>query len=82
MSSEPKNLVTVQTALRILLMYSEDETEIGVTELSKRLAVSKSTIHRLAVTLVNHDMLKQNPVNRKYRLGGALLKLGDLVRAQ
>ena len=33
MSSEPKNLVTVQTALRILQMYSKDETEIGVTEL-------------------------------------------------
>src|SRR5262245_62961553 len=66
--------------MRLLKAFSEQEVEIGISDLSKRLGVAKSTVHRLAVTLVSEGMLEQNPDNGKYRLGIALFRLGALVR--
>ena len=73
-------LSSVTTAVRLLKMFSEGEAEIGVTSLSRRLGVAKSTVYRLASTLVAEGMLEQNPETEKYRLGIALFALGALVR--
>jgi DNA-binding IclR family transcriptional regulator len=77
---EAKRLSSVATAIALLKAFSEDEVEIGVSSLAKRLGVAKSTVHRLAVTLVSEGMLEQNPENERYRLGIALFGLGALVR--
>jgi IclR family transcriptional regulator, KDG regulon repressor len=77
---ETKRLSSVATAIALLKAFSEDEVEIGVSSLARRLGVAKSTVHRLAVTLVSEGMLEQNPENEKYRLGIALFGLGALVR--
>jgi IclR family transcriptional regulator, KDG regulon repressor len=79
-ASGKKRLSSVATAIALLKAFSEDEVEIGVSSLSKRLGVAKSTVHRLAVTLVSEGMLEQNPDTGKYRLGIALFGLGALVR--
>jgi IclR family KDG regulon transcriptional repressor len=76
----PKRLSSVATAVRLLKSFSEGEAEIGVTSLAKRLGVAKSTVYRLATTLVAEGMLEQNRENEKYRLGIALFGLGALVR--
>src|SRR5580765_6197043 len=60
--------------------FSEEQVESGIRDLAKRLGVAKSTVHRLAVTLVADGMLEQNPDTGKYRLGIALFRLGSLVR--
>lgn len=78
--AEPKRLSSVATAVRLLKSFSEGEAEIGVTSLAKRLGVAKSTVYRLATTLVAEGMLEQNRDNEKYRLGIALFGLGALVR--
>lgn len=78
--SGPQRLSSVATAVRLLKTFSEGEAEIGVTTLSKRLGVAKSTVYRLASTLVAEGMLEQNRENDKYRLGLALFGLGALVR--
>ena len=75
-----KRLSSVATAIALLKAFSEEEVEIGVSSLARRLGVAKSTVHRLAVTLVSEGMLEQNPENEKYRLGIALFGLGALVR--
>jgi IclR family KDG regulon transcriptional repressor len=77
---EPQRLSSVATAVRLLKCFSEGEAEIGVTTLSRRLGVAKSTVYRLASTLVAEGMLEQNRENDKYRLGLALFGLGALVR--
>ncbi len=77
---EAKRLSSVATAIALLKAFSEDEVEIGISSLAKRLGVAKSTVHRLAVTLVAEGMLEQNPENERYRLGIALFGLGALVR--
>ncbi len=76
----PQRLSSVAMAVRLLKTFSEGEAEIGVTSLAKRLGVAKSTVYRLASTLVSEGMLEQNRENEKYRLGIALFGLGALVR--
>ena len=73
-------LSSVATSVRLLKAFSEEQVEIGISDLAKRLGVAKSTVHRLAVTLVADSMLEQNPETGKYRLGIALFRLGSLVR--
>ncbi len=75
-----KRLSSVATAIALLKAFSEDEVDIGVSTLARRLGIAKSTVHRLATTLVFEGMLEQNPDNGKYRLGIALFGLGALVR--
>ena len=65
-------LSSVATSVRLLKAFSEEQVEIGISDLAKRLGVAKSTVHRLAVTLVADGMLEQNPDTGKYRLGMAL----------
>jgi DNA-binding IclR family transcriptional regulator len=73
-------LSSVATAVRLMKAFSEEQVEIGISELARRLGVAKSTVHRLAVTLVADGMLERNPDTGKYRLGIALFRLGSLVR--
>jgi DNA-binding IclR family transcriptional regulator len=75
-------LSSVTTAVRLLKAFSADEPEIGLTALARRLGVAKSTVHRLATTLVAEGLLEQNPLTERYRLGIGLFALGTLVRRQ
>jgi IclR family transcriptional regulator, KDG regulon repressor len=73
-------LSSVATAIRLLKAFSEDEVEIGISALARRLSLAKSTVHRLAVTLVSEGLLEQDRDSSKYQLGIALFRLGALVR--
>jgi len=78
--AQRNRLSSVTTAIRLLKAFSQEEEEIGVSALAQKLGVAKSTVHRLAVTLVSEGLLEQNPVNERYRLGIGLFGLGTLVR--
>lgn len=78
--AERNRLSSVTSAIRLLKAFSEDEAELGISALAKRLGVAKSTVHRLAAALVAEGLLEQNPVNERYRLGVGLFALGTLVR--
>ena len=81
--TEPRKrerLSSVTTAMRLLQAFSEDEVDIGISALAKRLGIAKSTAHRLAATLVSEGLLEQDRATGKYRLGIALFRLGSLVR--
>jgi len=73
-------LSSVANSLRLIKAFSEDQYEIGISDLAKRLGLAKSTVHRLASTLLDQGMLEQNAGDGKYRLGLALFELGTLVR--
>lgn len=75
-----KRLSSVGTAVALLKCFTAEEHELGVTDLARKLGVAKSTVHRLARTLIADGMLEQNPENERYRLGIALFGLGALVR--
>jgi IclR family transcriptional regulator, KDG regulon repressor len=73
-------LSSVANAIRLTKAFSEHEYEMGISALAGRLGLAKSTVHRLATTLVEYDILEQNRESGKYRLGLALFELGTLVR--
>lgn len=73
-------LSSVANAIRLTKAFSENEFEMGISALAIRLGLAKSTVHRLATTLVEYDILEQNRETGKYRLGLALFELGTLVR--
>ena len=73
-------LSSVASALLLLKTFSEDEAELGISSMAKRLGLAKSTVHRLAVTLASEGFLEQNQENGRYRLGLSLFALGVLVR--
>ena len=73
-------LSSVANSIRLTKAFSESEYEMGISALASRLGLAKSTVHRLASTLVEYDILEQNRETGKYRLGLALFELGTLVR--
>ena len=80
-AAKPKTrLSSVANSIRLIKAFSDDEYEIGISNLAKRLGLAKSTVHRLASTLIDAGMLEQNSENGRYRLGLSLFELGSLVR--
>ena len=77
---KPERLSSVASAIRLLNAFSEDEVDIGISDLARRLGIAKSSVHRLATTLVSEGLLEQDRNNGKYRLGVGLFRLGVLVR--
>jgi DNA-binding IclR family transcriptional regulator len=78
--SKQRRLSSVAAAIQLLKAFSEEQVDIGISELSRRLRLAKSTVHRLAATLVAEGLLEQDRESEKYRLGIALFRLGALVR--
>ena len=72
-------LSSVRNAARLLKEFGKGDREIGVTELSRRLGIGKSTAHRLLNTLAEERLLEQDPSTGAYRLGLAMYELGATV---
>jgi DNA-binding IclR family transcriptional regulator len=62
-----------------LLAWAEHGGELGATDLARRLDVHKSTASRLLATLQAHGLVEQSRTTEKYRLGAALVRLGDIA---
>ena len=67
---------TVSNAVRLLEVF-RDEEELGVTELSRRLALHKNNVFRLLATLEQQGYIEQSADNERYRLGVRCLELGQ-----
>jgi len=72
-------LSSVHNAIRILQTFSKTETELGITELSMRLGLAKSTVFRLMKTLNETNLVEKNQETQKYQLGIAAFELGFTV---
>jgi DNA-binding IclR family transcriptional regulator len=78
----------VRKALEILCQFTAETPRLSVSDLSRRLKMPKSTTHNLLRTLEGHDFLKQDPGDRRYRLGTRLVsaalphlrRLADLTK--
>ena len=81
-TESPARLSSVANAMLILKSFSASDRELGIIALATRLGLAKSTVHRLASTLMEAGMLEQNTRNGKYRLGIGAFELGSLVRSR
>jgi DNA-binding IclR family transcriptional regulator len=68
---------SVGRAARILKALGSDSARLGVTELAERLGLAKATVYGLLRTLESHQLVEQDLETGKYRLGPALLQLGN-----
>src|SRR5260370_9475701 len=77
---------SVQLALDVLEAVAFSGEELGGTQLADRLDVTKGSVHRHLLTLVERGYLVQNPVTTRYALGpksrllARLAPDADLVR--
>lgn len=74
-------LKSVGSALDVLDCFSLD-TELGVSDIARRLGIAKSTAHRLLSTLCSRGITTQNPQTGLYRLGLRLYELGTLAQSR
>ncbi len=77
---ETGRLSSVANAILLMKSFSDEQSELGISALAAHLGLAKSTVHRLASTLVEAGMLEQNRETGRYRLGLAVFELGSLVR--
>jgi DNA-binding IclR family transcriptional regulator len=68
---------SVGRAARILKALGSESARLGVTELADRLGLAKATVYGLLRTLEAHQLVQQDLETGKYRLGPALLQLGN-----
>ncbi|WP_438444795.1 IclR family transcriptional regulator [Gorillibacterium sp. sgz5001074] len=64
----------VERALDILLCFTE-EGELSLTEISAKVGLHKSTVHRLLASLEGKGFILRSPSTEKYRLGFRLWEL-------
>jgi DNA-binding IclR family transcriptional regulator len=75
-----RRLDTVQSvdrAARILKALGAGSPRLGITELADRVGLPKATIHGLVRALELQEFVAQDAETGKYRLGPALLQLGN-----
>jgi DNA-binding IclR family transcriptional regulator len=73
---------SVSHALDILESFTKTESELGVTELSKRLGLHKNNVFRLLATLEHRGYIEQNKATESYRLGPKTLQIGSIFIEQ
>ncbi|MED4583135.1 IclR family transcriptional regulator [Brevibacillus choshinensis] len=74
MEEQKANVRAVERGLDILLCFT-DATDLGLSEISSRLSLHKSTVHRLLATLENKGFLIRDVQTEKYRLGFRIWEL-------
>jgi DNA-binding IclR family transcriptional regulator len=75
-----EGLSSVRNAARVLKAFRSRERELSVAELSRRLDLGKSTVHRVLRTLLAEGLVEQDPQTSGYRLGIVTFELGEAVR--
>ena len=75
-----RTVPAVDRAFRILDLFNHGRVEYGVSEVSHRLGLHKSTVHGILHTMVRRNILVRDESTLKYRLGPGLVDLGDLAR--
>jgi DNA-binding IclR family transcriptional regulator len=56
---------------------AEDSSAVSLAQLSAKLKLHKSTVHRLVMVLERHRLLERQPETGRYRLGLKLFELGS-----
>jgi len=72
----PKGTQAAVRAIGLLKTFSDDDPELSLSELCRRMELTKTTAHRLLGALESEGLISRNQRNGKYRLGVGLLALG------
>lgn len=79
MSTQNNKPNAIEKALDILSAFTPHNTDMGTIEISKKLGLHKATASRILLILTRKGFLRQNPENKKFKLGKLSLDLGRAV---
>ncbi len=68
---------SLRTGLRVLLEFEAGPRDLGVTELARRCALSKSQVAKILSALVDSGLVSQDPQTRTYHVGQRSYLLGS-----
>ena len=77
--SDPGFSQSLERGLAVLSAFTPDRPDLGISELARKLGLTRSTTHRYVATLTTLGYLQQDDSTRKYRLGPRVLDLGFSV---
>ena len=80
--STNNELTSIDQALNILEVFSEKNAKLGVTEISKILEMSISTVHRTILILKRRGYVEQDSRRGKYKLGLKVFEVGCVFQNQ
>ena len=70
---------SVNRALQILNLFSLNNPQLGITQISRELSLHKGTVQGLVRTLTNAGFLQRDGETRKYHLGLKIYELGIVL---
>jgi IclR family transcriptional regulator, KDG regulon repressor len=71
---------TLGHALRVLDLFAESSTVLGVSEISRQVVLDKSTVSRIVATLAHHGYVVRSDDGRRYQVGPMAWMLGGRYR--
>ena len=72
----------VERALDVLMCFTSQTPELTLTQISERIGINKSTVHRLLSTLEGKRFVERDPSTGVYRPGLRLLQMASLAMEQ
>lgn len=75
-----KKIQSVEKVLLLLDCFWQGRTEYALSELAQKTGLAKSTIHGLLGTLMSNDLVEQDDLNGRYRLGYHAFELGCVAQ--
>jgi DNA-binding IclR family transcriptional regulator len=74
-----ESIRAVERALDVLLCFSMNAPELSMTQISEKVGMNKSTVHRLLGTLEARKFVERDPVTGLYSPGNRLLQMAFLT---
>lgn len=77
--TQSREYSSLRNSLRLLNLFSIDEPEFNLSEISERLDVALSTAFRLAQTLMKEGLLIRDHYTKCYRPAASILAMGNTI---
>lgn len=80
-SASGRSVTAIERAADVMLLFVDAPTPtLGITEIARRLDLSKAVVHRILVSLGERQLVVADEETRRYSLGPAVLRLADTFR--
>ncbi|WP_324825483.1 IclR family transcriptional regulator [Sinanaerobacter sp. ZZT-01] len=80
MDTQQKNHInSILRAIELLNLFGKDAKEMGISEISRKMNLHKSSVYRIVKTLEFAGWLEQNSVTDKYKLGMKIMDVGSTI---
>ena len=79
---EPAKVKSLEKAILLLDLLQREGVPLSLTAIARRMDMAKSTVHTILATLRSHGYVEQSADDGAYRLGSALLQLGNSAAQQ